>query len=80
MQLIGCRKSEFKGDDGALVTGWNLYVLLAEDEKNENVIGDQCDRIFVTDQKLGNVDPSLCIGSQIEVVYNRYGKPSKVRF
>ena len=51
-----------------------------EDEKNENVVGDQCDRIFVTEQKLGNVDPSLCIGSQIEVVYNRYGKPSKVRF
>lgn len=80
MQLIGCRKSQFKGDNGALVTGWNLYVLLAEDEKNENVFGDQCDRIFVTEQKLGNVDPSLCIGSQIEVVYNRYGKPSKVRF
>ena len=80
MQLIGCRKSEFKGDDGVLISGWNLYVLLAEDEKNKNVIGDQCDRIFVTEQKLGNVDPSLCIGSQIEVVYNSYGKPSKVRF
>lgn len=80
MQLIGCRKSEFKGDNGELVTGWNLYVLLDDDEKNEKVIGQQCDRIFVTEQKLEGVDPSLCVGSAIEVVYNRFGKVAKVNF
>ena len=79
MQLIGCRKSDFKGDNGELVSGWNLYVLLDDDEKKPNVIGNECDRVFLTDQKLG-VDPTPYIGTQIEVVYNKYGKVSKVYF
>lgn len=77
MKLIGARPSSFKGSDGRQVEGYNLYVVYDSSETSDNVVGEQCERVFVLKSKL-LFDPCQCVGSQIDLRYNQSGKVWRV--
>ena len=69
-KIIGIRPSSFKGDDGAQVSGKNIYITYALD-KGE---GLGAERIFITDSKLANWSYRPVVGDEVNLEYNRYGK------
>ncbi len=69
MQVVGIRKSSFKGNDGQDVVGFNVYVTYVMD----HVDGVAADRFFVMPTKFVNgVIPKP--GDIVVVYYNRFGK------
>lgn len=80
MQLVGCRKVSFKGDNGETVSGFNLYLVLSEAESSLAVVGQEVLRLFVTDAKLADweFDPAENVGEEVEIEYTRYGKPGYI--
>ena len=76
MRLVGCRKVSFKGDNGETVSGFNLYLVLSEDESSMAVVGQEVLRLFVTDAKLADwdFDPAENVGEEVKIEYTRYGK------
>lgn len=76
MQLVGCRKVSFKGDNGETVSGFNLYLVLFENESSMAVVGQEVLRLFVTDSKLADweFDPAENVGEEVKIEYTRYGK------
>ena len=74
MQIIGIRPSSFIGDDGAQVSGQNIYMTYPL-EKGE---GYGAERVFVTVARLAEWSYRPKVGDEVEVVYNRYGKCSQI--
>lgn len=74
MQIIGIRPSSFKGDDGAQVSGQNIYLIYPLD-KGE---GHGAERVFVTLEKLDQWPYRPNVGDEVEVIYNRYGKCQEI--
>lgn len=72
MKVIGFRKSEFKGDDGNMVKGMNIFVTFPS-EKGE---GEECERIYLTEKRLAEIGYKPTVGDEIKPEYNRYGKVS----
>lgn len=69
MQVVGIRKSSFKGNNGEAVTGFNIYVLFDQN----GVDGQAADRFFVMPHKFVNgVIPKP--GDIVVVYFNRFGK------
>lgn len=69
MQVVGIRKSRFKGNDGEDVTGFNVYVTF----EMAGVDGMAADRLFVMPNKFVNgAVPKP--GDIVVVYYNRFGK------
>lgn len=75
MKVIGFRKSSFKGDDGAQVSGVNLYLT----EKCEKGEGQSCERVYITDQRLTACGYVPKLGDEVALEYNRWGKCSGFR-
>lgn len=78
MKIIGYQVKKYSFTDertGALVQGEgvNFYVTGTRD----NVVGEFCDRIFVSQNKLGGYVPK--VGDRIEIFYNRYGKVEMIQ-
>lgn len=71
-KIVGIRPCSFKGDDGALVEGVNYYLTEPLD-KGE---GLATDRVFFTVAKLATCGFKPALGDEVEVSYNRFGKPS----
>lgn len=71
-KIIGIRPSSFTGQDGAQVTGKNIYVTFPL-EKGD---GFGSDRIFVTDSKLASWPYKPTVGDEVKLEYNRYGRCS----
>lgn len=71
-KIIGIRPSEFKGDDGNMVSGLNIYVSYPL-EKGE---GFGADRVYITDEKLSGWAYKPVVGDDVNLEYNRYGKCS----
>ena len=71
-KIIGIRPSSFKGDQGEMVTGKNIYVSYPLD-KGE---GLGADRFFVTDKKMADWFYVPAVGDEIRLEYNRFGKVS----
>ncbi len=72
-QIVGIEKKNYKFDDGKTCDGLNLYLT----QERNSVDGYVCERVFVSEKKLGNYNPKL--GDRIDVLYNRFGKVQEVR-
>lgn len=69
MNVIGVKKTSFKGNDGTQVDGFNVFVTYSQ----SNVDGMACERLFIIPRKFVNgIVPKP--GDCISVAYNRYGK------
>ena len=71
-KVVGYENKTFKFEDGKSVSGLYLYL----SEERAGVTGISCERVFVSDQKLEGYMPVL--NDEIEVYYNRFGKPQRV--
>lgn len=68
-KVIGFRKVDFTDTkQNSRVTGYSLYVCRPG---GNDMSGDECQKIFFSDQRISYV-PSL--GDEIQLMYNRYGK------
>lgn len=72
MKLIGFENKNFTFDDGKKVSGVNLYLTEARD----GVTGTACERVFMSDAKIGDYSPVL--GDEVEISYNRFGKAQRI--
>lgn len=69
--LLGYKVVDFIDDGGKPVKGVNLFTSFPDDE----VIGEACGKLFIRE---GFDLPSLTPGMQLEVVYNRKGRPVSI--
>ena len=77
MKVIGFSESSFTAKDtGALIDGMNIFVTF----ENSRTTGLACDRIFVSRNRLDQCGYFPSVGDDIELLYNRYGKISGIRF
>lgn len=78
MKVIGYREASFTADSGEVIEGYNLYVARNIDKKYGE--GVSCERIFITKGKMAKCEYNLpCVGTEVEVMYNRYGKIADIR-
>ncbi len=77
-KVIGYQQKDYSFTDertGALVTGSGTTLYVVQDRKG--VEGVACFSAFVSQQKLDLYDP--CVGDEVEILYNRFGKIAGVR-
>lgn len=74
MELIGVQFMDFKGNDGGRVTGVKLHCL-GDDVLEGKGMGRTVESVFASSDKLSKVPP---LGSNLEFVYNRYGRLARV--
>ena len=71
-KLLGSSDVNFKTETGEVVEGKNIYVGFSD----EHTLGTRTDKFFVRN---GIPFPkNLTIGDDIEIVFNRYGKPEAI--
>ena len=76
MKVIGYSEHSFTAKDtGALIEGMYIFVTF----ENSRTTGSACDRFFVSRKRLDECDYSPCLGDNIELLYNRYGKITGIR-
>lgn len=71
-KVVGFRKCNFKGNDGADVRGTKLY--LARQPENEHIVGLETLSLFIS----GGVDYEPAENEMVQISYNRYGKVASV--
>ena len=75
MKVIGFKKSKFKPQDSDRdISGFNLYLTFDQN----GVEGTACERVFLTDAKMGGYEPM--VGDEVRIEYNRYGKPASIDY
>lgn len=72
MKVIGIRHMSFKGNDGEMVSGTNLY--LTEPLAKEDGEGQSCERLFLSERVFSGLTHKPRVGDEVIVRYNRYGK------
>lgn len=72
VKIIGYRDVGFAAESGEFVEGRTFYV--GKDIDPKRGAGLSCEKIFVSDAKLKNFSFMPCIGDEVEIVYNKYGK------
>lgn len=75
MKIIGLKASSFKGQDGQVIRGANIYVTYPLTNGGE---GEACERLYMTDSKLAQSGYTPKVGDSVMVTYNRYGKPALI--
>lgn len=75
MKVIGIRKVEFDAQDGKHISGVSLFCSYPITKNGEGV---GVDKIFLSDNKLGQCGYYPELGDEINVQYNRYGKVDSV--
>ena len=72
-KVVGYKRADFKPKDSdSEIKGINLFVTY----KRNDVQGDACERLFVSDNRAGTYLPK--VGDEVEIVYNRYGKVESI--
>ena len=71
-RVVGFEGKTFTFDDGKTVKGFYLHMA----EARPGVTGTAVEKVFVSDAKLDGYAPIL--DDEIEVYYNRFGKPQRV--
>lgn len=77
-KVIGYQQKDYSFTDertGGLVSGTGTTLYLVQNRKG--VEGVACFSAFVSKQKLDLYDP--CVGDEVEILYNRFGKVAGVR-
>lgn len=78
MQVVGFQKSNFTPkDSNREIRGYNLFL-------SRPLVGDDADgiaveRCYITDEKLAASNYTPCIGDEVDLFYNRFGKPDTIR-
>lgn len=77
-KIVGFARADFTTKDGTEITGYSVYI-------EEPVTGNDCsgvktDRFFLTDNKVKkmNVDLYALVDKEVNILYNRYGKPEQI--
>lgn len=70
--VIGFQKKKYTFDDGNSTEGFSLFI----QEKRDGVTGLACERMYVSNAKMGAYIPVL--GDEIRINYNRWGKPQEI--
>lgn len=74
MKVIGFKRSNFKSKSSdTMVTGYNIY--LTYPVSGEDAAGVACERVYMSDDKLAKCDYVPQVGDEVNVTYNRFGKP-----
>ncbi len=76
MKILGYKRSNFTSNQGTLVTGIKIYAsypLTGEDADGLGV-----DSLYMTDDKLAKCGYVPHVGDEVQVTYNRYGKPAAI--
>jgi len=74
MEVVGYRAINFRGSDGNMVDGVTIYCTYPLD-KGEGI---GTERFFFSRQKLDKSDYRPSVGDDIDVTFNRYGKPDMI--
>lgn len=74
MKVVGKKTGSFTNDKGELISFGQLHCLSDFEDSNFNVEGQE---VIVVKLKPDEV-ASISLGSEIEVVYNRYGRVQRV--
>lgn len=75
MKIIGIRPSSFTGSNGETISGKNFYFTYPLDTGD----GCGCERAYLTDAKLSQLEFVPQVGDEVVLDYNRFGKPSGMR-
>lgn len=76
--IIGVNSMSFKGRDGNLVEGMNLYATTPLDPAKGGS-GCSAEKFFLSQARLAELDFVPRVGDEVEVLYNRFGKIAAVR-
>ena len=77
MKVIGYFNSQFKTNEGTVISGVNLiYGNQIKAERGEGLYPDR--PLFLTHRKLEQLDYIPVIGDDIDIVFNREGKVQKI--
>lgn len=71
-KLLGVSPVRFQATSGELIEGTNLFVCYPE----ENVTGNRTDKYFIS-KKIA-LPKNLNIGDNIDIIFNRFGKPEAI--
>lgn len=77
-KVIGYQNKDYSFTDertGGIVSGSGTTLFVVQDRKG--VEGVACFSVFVSQHKLDLYDP--CVGDEVEILYNRFGKVDGVR-
>lgn len=72
--LVGTKNVDFKGSDGAQVSGVNLYFTY----EDPGVEGVATERVFVHSNKFMKLSFIPKVGGSCDLRYNKYGKISDI--
>lgn len=75
MTVIGFVKADFKGQDGNLVKGYNLFLTYNLPENGQGV---GCERVYITDDKLARCGYQPNVGDEVDLMYNRFRKVAAI--
>lgn len=80
MKVIGLQHYKFTTKDGDRLEGNKLHIVL--DTPEINMIGKEARLVSVSDailnECLKGMPADKLVGENIEVIYNRYGKPARI--
>ena len=72
MKIIGIQALQFKGKDGQIVAGKNLFV--TDRIPADRGEGFSAEKVFLSDNRLAALGFIPKVGDYIQIFYNRYGK------
>lgn len=73
MFIQGFKRADFTSKEGTPITGYNLY--LSYPLTGEDADGSACERYYMTDAKLAKSGYTPHVGDEVNVSFNRFGKP-----
>ena len=73
MKIVGFKRADFTSKEGTMITGYNLY--LSYPITGEDASGSAFERYYLTDAKLAKCGYKPRVGDEVNVSFNRYGKP-----
>ena len=75
MEVIGFKHSPFETQDGKTINGYNIYLIAPLGDKGN---GMEAERIYVSADKLLACKYVPKVGDNVNVIYNKYGKPDAI--
>lgn len=77
MKVIGYKQSNFRAKDGTAVEGYNIYCTYPFNSPIAD--GEACERLYISDKRLNDCGYVPCVGDEVEVMYNRFGKVASIK-
>lgn len=71
IKIIGIKDTSFTSQDGKQINGVNYFFTM----RDEKVQGLMAGKLFISSDKLESFSLQPELGQEVQVVYNRFGKP-----